>query len=97
MELERMTGCRYMRRIRGDQYGILRAALCQMVLKRFAFPPSKDAIDRILGDMQRGSFWIPDWTFGHRLPYGPDSVVQGIHDCFDALTLTVMALSRLQD
>lgn len=97
VELELKTGCRRMRGIRGDQYGILRASLCQMVLKRLAFPSSHQAAERIVAELQRGSHWIHQWSFGHRLPYGPDSVVQGIYECFNTLDLVMGELMMESD
>lgn len=93
VELEMMTGCSRMRGIRGDQYGILRASLCQMVLKRLAFPASQAAAQRILIDLERGSCWIREWSFGHRLPYGPENIVEGIHECFNTLDLVMGELT----
>lgn len=80
-----MTECQRMRRMRVDSYGILRAALCQMVMKRIPFPRAKGAIESIARHMAQGSDWISQWTFGHRLPYGPHNVTQGINLCLETL------------
>jgi Peptidase family C101 len=85
-----MTGCRWMRRMRGDQYGVLRAALFQMVDKKLRVPRSEEAMFCIQRDIQRGCQWIKDWSFGHRLPYGAHNVMQGISDCLTALDRLVV-------
>ncbi len=71
--------------MRGDNYGILRAALCQMVMKRIPIPRASEAIDSISRELAHGGDWIRQWTFGHRLPYGTSNVVQGIHQCLETL------------
>ena len=90
IELEEMTECRRMRRVRADHYGVLRAALCQMALKRIPLPPACTAMRRISKEMDQGSDWLRGWTFGHRLPYGPDSVLQGMAQCLETLDHTVI-------
>lgn len=85
VEVEHMTGCKSMRRMRGDHYGILRAALFQMVMKRLPVPRADHAIECISRDMQRGNLWVREWTFGHRLPYGAENVMQGICQCLSSL------------
>lgn len=85
MELEQLTGCQRMRRVRGDHYGILRAALCQMVMKRLAVPRTEEAMGSIDCALRRGHDWIRQWTFGHRLPYGPDNVLSGMRQCLEQL------------
>ena len=80
-----MTDCRRMRRMRGDHYGILRASLCQMVMKKLPLPSSSAAIANIARDLDQGNDWIRSWTFGHRLPYGPDNVLQGMCHCLETL------------
>jgi hypothetical protein len=52
--------------MRGDNYGILRATLCQMVLKKIPWPRASDAIDSIDRELAQGGEWIKQWTFGHR-------------------------------
>jgi Peptidase family C101 len=74
-----------MRKMRGDSYGILRATLCQMVMKKFSWPRASEAIDSIDRELAQGGEWIRQWTFGHRLPYGRNNVIQGIHLCLETL------------
>ena len=90
IELERMTECRGMRKMRGDNYGILRAALCQMVMKRIPLPRASEAIDSISRELAHGGDWIRQWTFGHRLPYGTSNVFQGIQLCLETLDRLVI-------
>lgn len=71
--------------MRGDNYGILRATLCQMVMKRIMWPRATEAIDCISRELAQGGDWIRQWTFGHRLPYGPNNVLQGMHLCLETL------------
>lgn len=85
IEVERMTGCRRMRKMRGDTYGILRAAMCQMVMKKIPFPQANRTMDCIARKLASGEEWIREWTFGHRLPYGPQNVVQGMKLCLETL------------
>jgi len=95
-----MTECRRMRKMRGDHYGILRASLCQMVMKKLPLPNSSDAMANISRVLNEGNDWIRNWTFGHRLPYGPDNVLHGMHQCLDTLDRLVceprMVVSLLQ-
>lgn len=78
-----------MRRVRADHYGVLRAALCGMVLNQIPMPQACQAMRRISREMDRGSGWIRSWTFGHRLPYGPDNVLQGMAECLETMDRTV--------
>lgn len=78
-----------MRRVRADHYGILRATLCQMAAKRIPTPPACQALRWIARELDRGSGWIRTWTFGHRLPYGPENVLQGMAQCLETLDHTV--------
>lgn len=79
-----------MRRMRGDNYGILRAALCQMIMKKLPLPSASEAIHSISRCLAGGGDWIREWTFGHRLPYGPSNVVQGINLCLETLERLVI-------
>lgn len=88
-----MTECQRMRRMRGDCYGILRATLCQMVMKRIPLPRAREAIDSISRNLAQEGDWIRQWTFGHRLPYGPQNVIQGIHLCLETLDRLVLDAS----
>ena len=96
-----MTECRRMRKMRGDHYGILRASLCQMVMKKLPLPNSSDAMANISRVLNEGNDWIRSWTFGHRLPYGPDNVLHGMNQCLDTLDRLVikyiMAVAVLKD
>lgn len=71
--------------MRGDTYGILRAAICQMVMKKIPFPPADRTMDCIVGHLSRGAEWIRQWTFGHRLPYGPQNAINGMKLCLETL------------
>lgn len=85
LELERITGYKRMRRLRSDYYGILRATLSQMVLKRLPLPTAKEAIDIISRELARGCDWIREWAFGHRLPYGTNNVTEGMLHCLQTM------------
>ncbi|XP_057373987.1 uncharacterized protein LOC130694896 [Daphnia carinata] len=97
IELERMTECRRMRKMRGDNYGILRAALCQMVMKRIPIPRASEAIDSISRELAHGGDWIRQWTFGHRLPYGPNNVLQGMRLCLETLDRLMEEMEKETD
>jgi len=68
-----------------------------MVIKKLPLPISSAAIANIARDLDQGSDWIRGWTFGHRLPYGPDNVLQGMCHCLETLDRLVGELKDESD
>lgn len=83
---------RYLRQVRGDNYCGVRAALYQVLAQGIAVPNGHTTHSRLALELTQGATWLREWTFGHRLSYTREEVLNGFLDCLDALDSLVMNL-----
>lgn len=83
---------RYLRQVRGDNYCGVRATLYQVLARGLAIPSGHTTHSRLASELTRGATWLRDWTFGHRLSYSREDVLNGFLDCLDALDSLVLNL-----
>uniref|UniRef100_A0A0P4W417 OTU domain-containing protein n=1 Tax=Scylla olivacea TaxID=85551 RepID=A0A0P4W417_SCYOL len=83
---------KHLRQVRGDNYCGVRAALYQVLARGFAVPSGHTTHSRLASELTQGATWLRDWTFGHRLTYNREDVLNGFLDCLDALDSLVLNL-----
>lgn len=76
---------KYLRQIRGDNYCGIRAALYQVLAGGLALPSGHTTHSRLALELTQGATWLREWTFGHRLNYTREEILNGFLDCLDAL------------
>ena len=86
-EMASKYGLTELRRVRGDNYCAVRAALYQL-LARGLPPPNANRCRRLLA---AAGDWVTGWSFGSRLPYDETTARAGIQDCLGTLTQLVRA------
>ncbi|KAK8395400.1 hypothetical protein O3P69_006209 [Scylla paramamosain] len=83
---------KHLRQVRGDNYCGVRAALYQVLARGLAVPSGHTTHSRLASELTQGATWLRDWTFGHRLTYNREDVLNGFLDCLDALDSLVLNL-----
>ncbi|XP_045120340.1 uncharacterized protein LOC123509836 isoform X4 [Portunus trituberculatus] len=83
---------KHLRQVRGDNYCGVRAALYQILARGLAVPSGHTTHSRLASELTQGATWLRDWTFGHRLNYSREDVLNGFLDCLDALDSLILNL-----
>ncbi|KAK7068053.1 hypothetical protein SK128_023208 [Halocaridina rubra] len=83
---------KYLRRIRGDNYCGVRAAIYQMLSLGLPVPSGHATHTRLTAELKKGSSWLQEWTFGHRLNFPKEQILNGFWECLDALDNIVLNL-----
>ena len=86
---------RYLRQVRGDNYCGVRATLYQVLARGVGIPSGHTTHSRLASELTQGATWLRDWTFGHRLTYSREDVLNGFLDCLDALDSLVSVSKHL--
>ncbi|XP_059489301.1 uncharacterized protein LOC132204683 [Neocloeon triangulifer] len=84
-EVPGVLGTQYIRRIRGDNYCALRAALFQCLVMDLPVPSGDATFTALTKAINHGSPWIQEWQFAGRLPYRGTDVLHGIKKCLESL------------
>lgn len=56
-----------------------------MLARGLAVPNGHTTHSRLALELTQGATWLREWTFGHRLSYTREEVLNGFLDCLDAL------------
>lgn len=56
-------------------------------------PSGHTTHSRLASELTQGATWLREWTFGHRLSYTREEVLNGFLDCLDALDSLVSLAS----
>lgn len=83
---------KHLRRVRGDNYCGVRAALYQMLSLGLPMPGGHTTHSRLATELKQGSTWLREWTFGHRLDFSKEQILNGFWECLDALDNIVLNL-----
>ncbi|XP_069997788.1 uncharacterized protein [Penaeus vannamei] len=87
----------YLRRVRGDNYCGVRAALYQILSQGLPVPSGHATHTRLAAELNQGSTWLRDWSFGHRLSFSKEQVLNGFWECLDALDSMVLSLKGCEN
>ncbi|CAB3386197.1 Hypothetical predicted protein [Cloeon dipterum] len=93
-EVSGVVGKQYIRRIRGDNYCAVRAALFQCLSTNLPVPKGDATFAALAKAVGSGSSWIQDWQFAGRLPYRGNNVLHGMKQCLDSLDNVSTLLSE---
>uniref|UniRef100_T1J9E1 OTU domain-containing protein n=1 Tax=Strigamia maritima TaxID=126957 RepID=T1J9E1_STRMM len=81
--------CLHLRRIRGDNYCAIRAALFQVLQLGLPFVDSFDGCTSVCEKLENWAnnkySWLKEWSFGSRLPYSNSTCIQGFKTCIASL------------
>lgn len=80
--------------MRGDNYCGVRAALYQILSQGLPVPSGHATHTRLAAELNQGSTWLRDWSFGHRLSFSKEQVLNGFWECLDALDSMVRMAGR---
>ena len=85
-----------MRRIRGDNYCGVRAAIFQTLSQGLPVPSGAETFQCLSHALNsEGCGWLQDWTFAGRLPYEGNKVLQGMEVCLRDLDNVVSSTHNL--
>lgn len=84
----------YLRRVRGDNYCGVRAALYQVLSMGLPVPSGHATHTRLAAELNQGSTWLQDWSFGQRLSFSKEQVLNGFWECLEALDSMVSVAGR---
>ncbi|XP_066982047.1 uncharacterized protein [Macrobrachium rosenbergii] len=88
---------KHLRRVRGDNYCGIRAALYQMLSLGLPLPNGHATHTRLATELKQGSTWLQDWTFGHRLHFSKEQILNGFWECLDSLDNLVLNLMGVEN
>lgn len=75
----------HLRRVRGDNYCGVRAALYQILSLGLPLPSGHATHSRLAAELAEGATWLHEWSFGQRLDFTKGQVLNGFWECLDAL------------
>ncbi|XP_042862987.1 uncharacterized protein LOC122247622 isoform X6 [Penaeus japonicus] len=87
----------YLRRVRGDNYCGVRAALYQVLSMGLPVPSGHATHTRLAAELNQGSTWLQDWSFGQRLSFSKEQVLNGFWECLEALDSMVLSLTGCEN
>ncbi|XP_047500123.1 uncharacterized protein LOC125046403 isoform X5 [Penaeus chinensis] len=87
----------YLRRVRGDNYCGVRATLYQILSLGLPVPSGHATHTRLAAELNQGSTWLRDWSFGHRLSFSKEQVLNGFWECLEALDSMVLSLKGCEN
>ncbi|XP_042216421.1 uncharacterized protein LOC121862318 isoform X3 [Homarus americanus] len=82
----------HLRKVRGDNYCGIRAALYQMLSLGLSLPNGHSTHSRLAVELSQGASWLREWSFGHRLNFTKEQILNGFWECLDALDSMVLNL-----
>ncbi|XP_046985769.1 uncharacterized protein LOC124555767 [Schistocerca americana] len=82
-EIPSTLGVSHLRRIRGDNYCGVRAAVFQVLAQGLTVPSAYSTLQYLMSS--EGHNLVQDWTFAGRLPYEGSNVLFGIESCLQSL------------
>nr|XP_045610164.1 uncharacterized protein LOC123765545 isoform X4 [Procambarus clarkii] len=85
-------GFAHLRKVRGDNYCGVRAALYQVLSLGLPLPSGHTTHSRLAAELDQGATWLREWSFGHRLNFTKEQILNGFWECLDALDSIVMNL-----
>ncbi|XP_071512736.1 uncharacterized protein [Panulirus ornatus] len=85
-------GFTHLRKVRGDNYCGVRAALYQMLSLGLPLPSGHVTHSCLTSELSQGATWLYEWSFGHRLDFTKEQILSGIWECLDALDNMVLSL-----
>lgn len=81
-EIPSLLGLQHLRRIRGDNYCGVRAAIFQILAQGLHVPSGERTFQYLSQALSNeGCRWLQDWTFAGRLPYQGNNVLHGMEVC----------------
>ncbi|KAJ9583914.1 hypothetical protein L9F63_021746, partial [Diploptera punctata] len=95
-EIPSLLGLQNLRRIRGDNYCGVRAAIFQTLSQGLPVPSGAETFQCLSHALNsEGCGWLQDWTFAGRLPYEGNKVLQGMEICLRNLDNVASLLSSV--
>ncbi|XP_069694471.1 serine-rich adhesin for platelets-like isoform X2 [Periplaneta americana] len=93
-EIPSQLGLQHLRRIRGDNYCGVRAAIFQALAQGLPVPNGAKTFQCLSHALNsEGCGWLQDWTFAGRLPYQGNNVLHGMEACLHKLDNVASLLS----
>lgn len=81
-EIPLLLGLQHLRRVRGDNYCGVRAAIFQTLAQGLHVPSGEKTFQYLAHAVSNeGCGWLQDWTFAGRLPYEGNNVLHGMGVC----------------
>lgn len=78
-------GFTHLRKVRGDNYCGVRAALYQVLSLGLPLPSGHTTHSCLASELSQGATWLHEWSFGHRLNFTKEQILNGFWECLDAL------------
>jgi len=89
-----LLGLQHLRRVRGDNYCGVRAAIFQTLAQGLHIPSGEKAFQYLSHALSNeGCGWLQDWTFAGRLPYRGNNILHGMGVCLRNLDNVASLLS----
>lgn len=81
-----LLGLQHLRRVRGDNYCGVRAAIFQTLAQGLHVPSGEKTFQYLSHALSNeGCGWLQDWTFAGRLPYQGNNILHGMGVCLHNL------------
>jgi hypothetical protein len=94
-EIPLLLGLQHLRRVRGDNYCGVRAAIFQTLAQGLHVPSGEKTFQYLAHAVSNeGCGWLQDWTFAGRLPYEGNNVLHGMGVCLRDLDNVVRMHQR---
>lgn len=89
-----LLGLQHLRRVRGDNYCGVRAAIFQTLAQGLHVPSGEKTFQYLSHALSNeGCGWLQDWTFAGRLPYRGNNILHGMGVCLRNLDNVASLLS----
>nr|CAD7592092.1 unnamed protein product [Timema genevievae] len=89
-----MFGFQHLRRIRGDNYCGVRAAIFQTLSQGHQIPGGNATFEHLSRAVNNNNCgWLKNWKFASRLPYQRNNVLHGMKACLQSLDNLISLLS----
>nr|CAD7571998.1 unnamed protein product [Timema californicum] len=93
-EIPSMFGFQHLRRIRGDNYCGVRAAIFQTLSQGHLVPGGSATFEHLSRAVNNNNCgWLKNWKFASRLPYQRNNVLYGMKACLQSLDNLISLLS----
>nr|CAD7441877.1 unnamed protein product [Timema bartmani] len=93
-EIQSMFGFQHLRRIRGDNYCGVRAAIFQTLSQGHQIPGGNATFEHLSRAVNNNNCgWLKNWKFTSRLPYQRNNVLHGMKACLQSLDNLISLLS----
>ncbi|CAG2058066.1 unnamed protein product [Timema podura] len=93
-EIQSMFGFQHLRRIRGDNYCGVRAAIFQTLSQGHQIPGGNATFEHLSRAVNNNNCgWLKNWKFASRLPYQRNNVLHGMKACLQSLDNLISLLS----